>query len=754
MSKGHRQRNAQGGTAQQNQGVCEMEQPGSNVSCDGTFVIEITLRSDLCCGTGEANGVAVDQVTATDQLGLPVIPGKRLKGLLREQADIVATAPMVDALFGRAGESQGKLVFSDARVEGYDELLRLIKEEQDPPARVARAFTITRTQTRVDADGVAADSSLRTIELVRRCDAEGEPTRFRCRVLAQGINQDEREAFRDAVRCLRAIGLGKTRGLGEVSCKASWQRAGQLNDSGTTVRTADDGADELVVPYRIRLLSDAVLQGGPAGPLDYVPGSALQGVFAREFSQRDPAFFQAHVLRNTRFSNAYPDLAETPGGEGIPSEPVPRTWRTMKNASALVPNGALPLYDAATGYRPEKPVQQVALSGYAAMGNCTLVGGPDASLSFHSSSRSSRQGQQFYSMRSLNAGQSFSGTITAVPEAIEAFRAAVARHGGRFALGTATHAGYGACAIEIGLKAKQTRTVYLRAGERVAIRLASDLAYVDGQGNNVCDVDSLARWLSGSGALGFPFRAELGASPEDCQAYMGEVVVGGFNSHWRLPKRQLIAFAKGSVLIVTVCTGPDGISEYEVPATAWVGLMQTEGFGQVRVEKVGSAVKRSYAKGHPTPRILVDPLQGTGHNDEDAAVRSFRRELAFQDACDKAELRGVELADACFDKLSASKSSAMRVRSVLGSARRSCIEGGRRGELSCEFSSIAARALHDSDPALDDACQGLTDACGELVKADPPLGEVQQDIVFECLANSFVRTLKQAFSLKEGGRHA
>ena len=41
--------------------------------------IRITLKSDLCAGSGEATGVAVDKDLCISQAGLPYIPARRLK---------------------------------------------------------------------------------------------------------------------------------------------------------------------------------------------------------------------------------------------------------------------------------------------------------------------------------------------------------------------------------------------------------------------------------------------------------------------------------------------------------------------------------------------------------------------------------------------------------------------------------------------------------------------------------------------------
>ena len=48
--------------------------------------LRITLRSDLCAGSGESFGNSVDTDICISDAGLPYIPARRLKGCLRAEA--------------------------------------------------------------------------------------------------------------------------------------------------------------------------------------------------------------------------------------------------------------------------------------------------------------------------------------------------------------------------------------------------------------------------------------------------------------------------------------------------------------------------------------------------------------------------------------------------------------------------------------------------------------------------------------------
>ena len=77
------------------------------------YVLEITLQSPLTPASGEGRVGLVDRDVVYDDWGLPVLPGKRIKGLWREAYRDVADARQlckesdilsVDTIFGKGGQ--------------------------------------------------------------------------------------------------------------------------------------------------------------------------------------------------------------------------------------------------------------------------------------------------------------------------------------------------------------------------------------------------------------------------------------------------------------------------------------------------------------------------------------------------------------------------------------------------------------------------------------------------------------------------
>lgn len=51
--------------------------------------IKIELMSDLCAGSGYSFAGVIDSDVSYDEYGLPFLPARRLKGCMREAAELV-----------------------------------------------------------------------------------------------------------------------------------------------------------------------------------------------------------------------------------------------------------------------------------------------------------------------------------------------------------------------------------------------------------------------------------------------------------------------------------------------------------------------------------------------------------------------------------------------------------------------------------------------------------------------------------------
>lgn len=207
-----------------------------------TLHLRIELRTDAAPGTG-AGGPAVDREVPCDDLGVPYLPGRRLKGLLREACQEVLEALTraglgawafghacgVEELFGTP-EREGRVAVGDARLAGdadgeeYGALQRWLAWDASQERRaitlesVLRCFTTVRTQTAINAEtGAAQHGALRSTRLVRR------GLRFHSPLLLRALSAETEERARTtlalAAGALRRLGTGRNRGTGVVRCR-------------------------------------------------------------------------------------------------------------------------------------------------------------------------------------------------------------------------------------------------------------------------------------------------------------------------------------------------------------------------------------------------------------------------------------------------------------------------------------------------------------------------------------------------------
>ncbi len=54
-----------------------------------TYKVQIQLLSDTLIGATEVYGAIIDKDSVFDEVGLPIIPGKRVKGILRAEAELL-----------------------------------------------------------------------------------------------------------------------------------------------------------------------------------------------------------------------------------------------------------------------------------------------------------------------------------------------------------------------------------------------------------------------------------------------------------------------------------------------------------------------------------------------------------------------------------------------------------------------------------------------------------------------------------------
>ena len=355
------------------------------------YVLEITLQSPLTSAAGEGRVGLVDRDVAFDDLGLPILPGRRLKGLWREAYCDVAEAwelcdqssTSVEQIFGESGQKPGDgdacMHVGNAEWQKASSLKPWLEYLQHPekqklhPDDVVQHFATVRTQTAIDRrTGAAKEDTLRLTRTLKAGWVFRAPVRF-----LVPPNQELINALALGATALQHMGTARTRGLGKVCCRLlALDSGGQSRDltpvmnqtslpsitgayltqpvqtpkkQATNVPCSNLGTPTHVLRYRFKLIAPAVIPVADGDPNTImtrqdIPGSHLWGAAAWHYLHQanhtpaDEAFRHAFLDGGLRFLTAYPE-ANNPKDSDEPmlrTIPIPHSVRKFKDSERLV----------------------------------------------------------------------------------------------------------------------------------------------------------------------------------------------------------------------------------------------------------------------------------------------------------------------------------------------------------------------------------------------------------------------------------
>lgn len=183
--------------------------------------IILNMHGYWAVGSGKGGGYEVDNRIDRDADGLPYIPGKMLKGLIKDaclrlQATGNSKYSFDDEVFGSSGNTDGlsrtstengKIFISDARLS--DGLRKALSKEENQKAR--DALTRNIYSTAIDEEsGTAKNNSLRGYEVA-------VPMKLTAHLECDCSDEEMKAIELAATKLVYAVGSHKSRGLGEVS---------------------------------------------------------------------------------------------------------------------------------------------------------------------------------------------------------------------------------------------------------------------------------------------------------------------------------------------------------------------------------------------------------------------------------------------------------------------------------------------------------------------------------------------------------
>lgn len=555
--------------------------------------VRITLQSDLCVGSGYSYAGVIDSDVTADRYGIPYIPARRLKGCMREAAEMISAVLQSDAiseLFGKRGQKvPGKLCMENARIRNYAAIVAFMERsdflKNYSRECVLQQFTSVRAQTRMDENGIAMDNTLRFIRVVNQISPLTTTNQPENLVFyAEVIYPEEYENDLAMIaRATRSIGLNRNRGLGNICC--------ELDVSGAkVVSTAKVSVREETAPVEIRytLLNESPLmisQSSDNVSETYIPGRRILGALAAKYlsirgnSAEDTTFRDLFLNGEvTQFLNAY--IMNAHGERCIP---VPGYINRLKKSGKLVnferiheaeESGA---YSVTGGNQPKKlSGKYCTISRDEAHEVCIQETGRQ--LTYHHRHQHGDNDVQLYSHLEIAEGQRFVGVIR-TSAAYQELVISLLEQGLR--IGKSRSAEYGKCTIcDIASREAVKDILDVRAEEDILVSLSAPAVFTRA-GQETVQYEQvynlLAKDLGIEGKVGPAHRNPDGTNPF---GIIDSKLIHGYQSIWNLHRTPVAAVSEGSVFVYHM------ERDAQINRRAMVGNMRLEGYGEIHVEKM------------------------------------------------------------------------------------------------------------------------------------------------------------------------
>lgn len=580
------------------------------------YKLKITLKSDICSGSGYAYSGLVDSDVCFDDLGIPYIPGRRLKGCLKESADMLADNDYLEdtdceVIFGKSGaDRSGGILVGNAYIEGYEELREqlsaaIMKEKETrkeaqliTPQKILDRFTSVKAQTKIE-DGIAKDDTLRYTRVVNQhCATQTNGLSGELTFSADVTLDDEYfELVKDIVSATRNIGMDRTRGLGSVVCEIS--RNTGASDSEISTDNGTKYEDEADVEIRISVKNTAPLMISGENDevsLNFIPAQNVIGALAGQYLKTGDygkEFEDLFLNGQTKFSNLYAAKA----GSNDDYIPAPSFINKLKKTGKYV--NLLKLEDkddlsedellskdlhpqfadenkTQSGNMPQKLKGKYIAIETKENGIISYVkdiSETEMNIDYHHSKKAGAEKNEsiLYTNEVIKEGQIFSGSIITKGKYVNMIMELLETVRLRF--GKSKSAQYGSCVLlNAEVKKYEMRTVHVTSGETIYVSLVSDGIFMNEHDYTV-RYDEIRKKIAESVNL-----EETEENDENLFSFVSTGMTFGYNTKWNLRKQPVPVVSAGSTFVYKAKKDCN-ISE------KFVGERVHEGFGRIRIFK-------------------------------------------------------------------------------------------------------------------------------------------------------------------------
>lgn len=548
--------------------------------------IKITLLSDMCVSDGGVYNSMLDTDICSSPEGFPYIPAKRLRGCLRECAlELKDWGYSINPneLFGTEGDAVSAVRLGDAQLEDIEEMTHHVSEGQwhmlFHPQNVLNHFSYIRTQTSINnKTGTADAKSLRTM-----------------RVAAKGLvfisNAEVRADLYDCLEAccnvLSGMGIGRTRGLGEVtvSMRPFDESVLGTGDNESTPSLID-GADCL--EFEITLQEPMIvksIRGDQEKSKDYLEGSKIFGYVLENLKStmdKDDAY---EKLRGICCTNAY---IKVNGERGVE---IPASFYMVKDQPDTYIDKA---------FETEEARIQFENNVLTHIKHCYVNEMPDGSLiretvdleeryhhrrsedkSIGRADSKSNEDADFYQISSISSGQTFCGSILGTPEQIRLVYN-VLRSQQKGLMGYSRMSEYGLVNVRV-TGSSIRKTLIMSEVKHLRISLNSPAIIYNEKAMYSTSLEMLLEEVCC--ALGLT-RADISSKEQ----YLRYTHIGGYNVTWNARTPVIEGFDKGSTLVIHLKEA----KSLTIEQPLMIGERIGEGYGELIVRVMEEPFGKHY----------------------------------------------------------------------------------------------------------------------------------------------------------------
>jgi CRISPR-associated protein Csx10 len=576
--------------------------------------LTIITQSYTLCGSGEGTGV-IDADVVYDDHGIPYIPARRLKGLLRESATEVCEylgigVQIIDELFGANGLKGGKIKITNCFIPDYRAVDFSIHNLRQPfksilsKNRITAYFTEIRQQTAIGKDGTAQEHSLRTYRVIK------PNMTFVGEIIIDSLNRSEKGLMFLSALNLTRMGTRRNRGFGKVKCSVglnefshsadaiealrnhSGDEAPQLSIEGRpSAAMPEEPIDIKVEPRRmfctVKTLSSVIFgrQKGDQNTVsseNHIPNTAMRGIIATRYirsrnldvTYRDYYFDQIFLKGKVIISSAYPVSDEKT------FYPSPLALRERKGtvSGEIVNVLAEPIKD-----------KSKSVEGMVAIdASKVTIKKVERTAFFHNSRdriKGHSTGDGIFYYESLDAGQEFSACLIGPKSLLTNLREALGESY-TIEVGKSKTAQYGSVEVHVGdIEEIEGHEISLPGKSFVMNAITPIILYND---HGFCEIssDRLGKYLS----------ATLGVGVHVAHAEAAHDFVETYVSVWHSKSQREYAYAAGSSFEIELEDNEPNnslLANLKRLETDGIGEAKEFGFGRVKVNWIS---EKSYTK--------------------------------------------------------------------------------------------------------------------------------------------------------------